>query len=169
MVHIKSIADIHQQKQSDHLTLLKPNILLIDDDREVLSVLTLVLNAQGANVNPFYNPIEAIDFFEYNLKDLETQDIDLVLCDLVMKPMNGLDVLDRISKLQSDSGNSLLYLMSANASALELKRAEELGIDGFVEKPMVHQQLATVLSTIIYNKTKSARFSYSGNRIANHK
>jgi CheY-like chemotaxis protein len=142
MVNIKPTAVVNNKTLS-----LKPNILLIDDDIEVLTVLTLVLKAQGANVMPFNKSEEAIAYFENS-----PEEFDLVICDLVMKPLNGIATLEQIVKAKFS--DTLVYLMSANATEAELNKAKELNIDGFVEKPMVHEQLASVLGTISYNKSK---------------
>ena len=73
----------------------KRNVLVVDDDQDVLSMLERLL--QKLEYNPFvaYNGEEA-------LRIVDTNKIDVVVSDLVMPEMDGMELLKRIKSRKSD-------------------------------------------------------------------
>jgi two-component system response regulator GlrR len=122
------------------MTESKPRILLVDDDEQVLNMLKLFLTMLDAHVSAFSNPELALDYFSSHFED-----VDCFLCDLVMSPKTGLEVLELSRQV---SPNTVFYLMSANATSEDLERAKDLFVTGFIEKPMVHLQLEHLVESL---------------------
>jgi CheY-like chemotaxis protein len=75
----------------------KPQILAIDDDAAILSVIELALVPENFRVTTFTNPIEALQFFES-----QRDDVDLVLLDYMMPEMNGDVAFGHLQKIKPD-------------------------------------------------------------------
>jgi len=73
----------------------KRNVLIVDDDQDVLSMLERLL--QKLEYNPFvaYNGEEA-------LRIIDTNKVDVVVSDLVMPEMDGMELLKRVKSRRSD-------------------------------------------------------------------
>src|SRR5882762_3788986 len=70
---------------------IMPKILIIDDDRDLCTLLNRYLTENGFDVTEIYHGGEAIRWVEQNRPDL-------VLCDLRLEDMDGIDVLKRIKE-----------------------------------------------------------------------
>jgi CheY-like chemotaxis protein len=123
------------------MNILRPHILLIDDDQEVLQMLTLFLNMFEVNIFPFSDPVAALSFFSQ-----QPTTFDCIICDLVMSPRDGLEILNDIRKM---SKNVHFYLMSANASEESIALAKSYGVSGYVEKPLVHLKLEEIVQGLL--------------------
>lgn len=73
----------------------KKNILCVDDNEQVLSVRTFLLETRGYRVTALASPHEAIAHLENSLPG----SIDLLLCDLVMPQMDGNELVRRAKQL----------------------------------------------------------------------
>lgn len=68
-------------------------ILLVDDEPSILSVLTTLLRKQEYEVKPVNNGEEA-------LETIKEENFDLLLTDIRMSPVDGLQLLDSMQELQ---------------------------------------------------------------------
>lgn len=75
----------------------KKNIMVIDDEYLVRMVLQDILIDLGYNVICFESGIKAVEYYEVNIEK-----VDLVLCDMMMPEMTGREVLENLSKINSD-------------------------------------------------------------------
>ena len=74
----------------------KYSIVIIDDEVEILDMLSRFLSRnQNFAVQTFSNPVSA-------LSSLNSTKCDLVLLDIMMPQMNGLDVLEKLKEINSD-------------------------------------------------------------------
>lgn len=80
------------------------NILLIDDEINLLNALSMILSKFVTTVHAVENAIDALDFFNDNQNN-----IDLVITDLNMPQMNGLQL---ISKIRENCDKTIIYLSS---------------------------------------------------------
>ncbi len=115
------------------------NILLIDDESSVLFALKLLLGALGYKVTDFSDPEAAVASLKENTS------IDLILCDLRMPKMTGLQVLEHTSQ---DYAEIPFILMSAHAGSDEVRKAYALGAKGFLAKPFTPDQLKEALDKL---------------------
>lgn len=66
-------------------------VLIVDDEKDFVEIFSMRLSAQGEKVSTAYNGREA-------LAVLETNAIDVVILDIRMPGMNGIDVLKQVKK-----------------------------------------------------------------------
>jgi CheY-like chemotaxis protein len=67
----------------------KARILIIEDDEEMVALGRLILEKEGYQVLSVYNGPDGLDM-------LASDEVDLVLLDIMMNPMDGWEVLERI-------------------------------------------------------------------------
>jgi two-component system NtrC family response regulator len=103
----------------------KPQLLLVDDDKNLLRVLTYQIRQLGFEVVPATSAIEALAL-------LEKQSFGLVLTDLRMPEMDGLELIRRIR--ESDSRIPVIVL-TAHGSIDKAVEAIKIGASDFLTKP----------------------------------
>jgi DNA-binding NtrC family response regulator len=119
----------------------RSTLLVIDDEPNILSSLRRALEIEGYGV-------EVAGSGPVALAKLDERDIDLVMLDVVMPEMNGLEVLARIRDKHPDVA---VVMMSGNATIETAVQATKLGAHDFVEKPLSRDKLLlTVQNTLRY-------------------
>ncbi|MBV9953887.1 MAG: response regulator [Pseudolabrys sp.] len=76
------------------------------------------------------------------------QPFDLVLMDLNMPKLGGLDAARRIRMLEGEQTRTPLYALTANASAVDREACLDAGMDGFLAKPLERDRLKAILDGI---------------------
>lgn len=102
-----------------------PKILIIDDEKIIRSTLREILEYEKYQIS------EAQDG-EQGLKMLKEEDFDLVLCDIKMPKMDGLEVLEKSSELEKQPQ---FIMISAHGSIETAVEATKKGAFDFVPKP----------------------------------
>ncbi|AOT55675.1 response regulator transcription factor [Weissella soli] len=100
-------------------------ILIVDDDQEILELLEIYVKNEG------YEPITAMDGKEALMMLRTNPDISLVILDIMMPEMNGMEVIKEVRK---DNGVPVL-LLSAKAGAMDKIQGLITGADDYVTKP----------------------------------
>jgi DNA-binding NtrC family response regulator len=100
------------------------NIVIIDDETDILVMLEKFLSRSGYKVQTFNNPVTAIS--------LLPKDTDLILLDIMMPQMNGLDALP---KLLEKNPNSKVLMMTAYSTLDKVLNAHRYGADEYIMKP----------------------------------
>ncbi|HWP30089.1 MAG TPA: response regulator [Chloroflexota bacterium] len=116
-------------------------ILVIDDDRDTLELLQILLEAEGHEVVTLASGEGAVE-------QLQRLAPDLVLLDVVMRPYHGLDVL---RDLRAVAPRVPVILLSGLVRQGEDMRevARLLGACDFLEKPFDAQQLFDVVNRVL--------------------
>lgn len=114
-----------------------PRVLLVDDDEGNREVLAYYLRRQGFAITTATSG-------EEGLAALDAQEVDLVLLDLVMPGMGGLQTLKAIRARYSASALPVV-MVTGNDAPGDVQMAVQLGADDYVSKPY---QLADALSRI---------------------
>ncbi len=114
---------------------LKPKILVADDDAAMREILEMRLQEWGFDVLLAEDGSHAAAI-------AESQRPDLVLTDLVMPKVSGLELLRR---LKSDNGNRPVILITAEGSIDSAVQAMKEGAQDFVTKPLDYPKLRTIL------------------------
>ena len=126
-----SCAKIHKVKQA--------NILLVDDDRNFLRVLTYHVREFGFHPTPVSSGKEALD-------RLSSEKVDLVVTDLKMPVMDGLQLVAAIRQL---SPQLPVIVLTAHGSIDKAVEAIKLGASDFLTKPFekeeMHQTMVNAL------------------------
>jgi len=109
-------------------------ILVVDNELEILNVLQDVLNILG------YTPV-AVTSGRDALKIFEKGKFSLVITDMVMPDINGLDLLKEIKKL--DSNIPVVIITGFGSEVIE--EAIQAGADGYIEKPFKIEDIKNIL------------------------
>ena len=110
-----------------------PKIVVIDDDHEILKLITMLLRRIGAESKAFIGGQEALDY-------LKTETPDLIVLDLMMPEVTGFDVLRQVRE-QSRFDQVPILILSAKADAGSIREGLEKGADGYVTKPYIANTL----------------------------
>ena len=98
-------------------------ILLVDDDRELTSLLKELLEMEGFNVIVAHDGEQALDLLD--------DSIDLLLLDVMMPKKNGIDTL----KALRQTHQTPVIMLTARGSELDRVLGLELGADDYLPKP----------------------------------
>lgn len=107
-------------------------VLIIDDDAVVRQFVELVLSQAGYTVSSAATA-------EMGIKALQTSRWDLILLDINMPQMSGLEVLRLLRKYQRVK--AAVMMMTARSDAAAVREAMETGADGYMIKPFGPQDL----------------------------
>ena len=117
-----------------------PRILLVDDDVELTELLSELLSLEGFEVYVVHNGQEAIE-------ELETRPYDLMLLDIMMPVLNGVETLKKL-RLQKKIDIPVLML-SARDSDIDRILGLELGADDYLPKPFNDRELIARIKAIL--------------------
>ena len=114
------------------------NILVVDDDREIVRSLGKLLELEGYRVKKAYNGMEALDI-------LMTEQIHLILLDVMMPKMNGLSALMKIR----EKNNIPIIMLSAKGETFDKVLGLELGADDYMVKPVDDEEMLLRISALL--------------------
>ena len=100
------------------------NILVVDDDREILEAITVYLENEGYRIFKASDGLEAIEI-------VESQEIHLVLMDIMMPRMDGIKATTRIRELK----NIPVIMLSAKTEDTDKIIGLNMGADDYITKP----------------------------------
>lgn len=108
-------------------------VLIVDDDPDMTSVFGLGLQDEGFEVYTFNDPLVALSQFRPNF-------YDLLLVDINMPKMNGIDLSRRL--LELDSNVKICFITAGEANIEVLRELYPTrGIGCFIKKPVTMDQL----------------------------
>ncbi|HKK27252.1 MAG TPA: sigma-54 dependent transcriptional regulator [Gemmatimonadota bacterium] len=113
----------------------KPLILVIDDEQSLVETLTVLLKREGFEVASALTG-------EVGLERFDERQPDLVLLDVRMPKMDGVQVLEAI---RERSPGTPVVLMTAQASLQSAIKAVNLGATHYVQKPFENEELVAIL------------------------
>ena len=114
-------------------------LLYIEDDEFSRKTMHRLLKGFFANITI------AVDGRD-GLEKYKVGEFDLIISDINMPNLNGLDMIDAIKK---DSPNIPVLILSAYSDSEYFLKAIELDIDGFIIKPLVAEQFIKALHKIV--------------------
>lgn len=112
-----------------------PRILVIDDEQSLVETVTVLLERKGFEVASALSG-------EAGLEEFEVARPDLVLVDVRMPKMSGVEVLEEI---RERSPHTPVVLITAQASLESAIRAVNLGATHYVRKPFSNEELVAIL------------------------
>ena len=118
-------------------------ILLVDDDDGVRSSFSTLLTKRGYDVDPKSSGVDA-------LLALKKSSYDILLTDLKMPNMNGLDLLKEARCIDVDLGVIIMTGYGEIASYLE---AMDLGAVEYLNKPIKTSDLEVIIKKLLQEKT----------------
>ncbi len=110
---------------------LKSKVLLVDDEEEFINTLGQRLSARNLKVTTSTSGPDAID-------KVDRQDFDVIVLDLAMPGMDGLEVLRRI---KTDHPDAEIIMLTGHGSVESGIAAMKLGAEDFLEKPVELSEL----------------------------
>ena len=117
-------------------------ILLVEDNELNREIAVEILNEYGFMVDTAENGAEAVE----KVKNSKPCNYDLVLMDVQMPVMNGYEATKQIRALRDPALAGITILaMTANAFDEDKKKALECGMNGFLSKPIVIEELISTL------------------------
>lgn len=100
------------------------NILACDDEKDIVKALKIYLSSEGLNVIEAYNGKEALEIFK-------TNDIKLVLMDVMMPEMDGIEATMELRKIS----NVPIILLTAKSEYSDKILGLNIGADDYITKP----------------------------------
>ncbi|MFQ5484312.1 MAG: sigma-54-dependent transcriptional regulator, partial [Desulfobacterales bacterium] len=125
------------------MTTKKPHILVVDDELSMREVLEIMLGREGYKVSSAKSGRMAIAM-------LDKADFDLLLCDIRLGDVSGLDVLRAAKKKDQ---NVVVILISAFATAETAVEAMNAGAYDYVPKPFDKEELKQTIAGALNLKT----------------
>ncbi len=107
------------------------SILIVDDDREINMLINKYLSLEGYEVKSVFNGNQALEAFEDG-------SYDMVITDVMMCPVDGFELVERIRRKNRDV---LIIFLTAKDSEVERVLGFKLGADDYVTKPFFMKEL----------------------------
>lgn len=116
-------------------------IAVIDDENEILSMIQRFLSRNPKyNVTTFLNPVTALSSID--------KTYDVVLLDIMMPQMNGLDALE---KIMEDNPNQKVIMMTAYSTLDKVLKSHKSGATHYLMKPFESLQAIETKITEVLN------------------
>jgi PAS domain S-box-containing protein len=126
-------------------------VLVAEDNAVNRTLLVRLLEKEGCNVSVVQNGREAID-------ELQANNIDLVLMDVEMPEMGGLEATRLIREREKQTGRHVpIIALTAHALSGDRQRCLDAGMDGYVPKPIRPKMLLSAILEIISAEPKNRR------------
>lgn len=123
----------------------KGKILLIDDDIDFLTITEKILGYAGYNVDTYSDPAAAID-------QAELEVYDLIITDLVMPQIDGIEV---IKSIHARYPHKKILVLTGNATIETAVEAMKQGAYTYIEKPVESDRLLRKIEEVFYFERNS--------------
>jgi two-component system, NtrC family, nitrogen regulation response regulator NtrX len=127
-------------------------ILIVDDEESIVESLSLILRHANYEVDSCYDGIAALNKFN-------NSNYDLILLDIKMPKMDGMEVLERMREI---NGDQLIIMISGHGNIETAVEATKKGAYYFLEKPLpdISELLVTFKNAIDYKNSKEELAKY---------
>lgn len=132
---------------------MEPKILIVDDEEAILQFCEKILNNVGYEIKLFKNPEEA-------LQDLKKNDYNLIISDVVMPQMSGIDLFKKAKEIKKDIE---VILITDHPNLKEAVYAIQEGVYQYITKPLEPQELSDSVKRAleeIEKKKKETKVSF---------
>jgi CheY-like chemotaxis protein len=120
---------------------MKHKVLVVDDNPDSVAIMRGILEGRGYDVAAAHSGTEALQF-------LEKETVDLVLLDIMMPEMSGMEVLQRI-KDDTATGRLPVILVTAKTQDEDVLSGYQYGADYYITKPFTAKQLLYGIELIL--------------------
>lgn len=124
------------------------NILVVDDDKEIVGLLEFYLSNEGYKIYKAYDGEDALNIIEQHV-------IDLLVLDIMMPKLNGLEVCRQIRETQ----NTPILMLSAKVEDMDKIIGLTTGADDYMEKPFNPLELVARVKALIRRTTMQSTSS----------
>ncbi len=115
-------------------------VLIVDDEEDSLELVKNVIKSLGFNIVAVSSGQEALKILQ------ESKDINVVLADLVMSGMNGIELIKAARRLGI---NQKFIIITAYGEMDSYIEAMNLGVVDYINKPINSEHLSLLLSKVI--------------------
>lgn len=119
------------------------NVLVVDDDKEIVNAIEIYLSKEGYNILKAYNGKEALEIVKHN-------EIHLIIVDIMMPKMDGIEFTDNIRKDKSIP----IIMLSAKSEDYDKVLGLDKGADDYITKPFNPIELIARVNSQIRRYTK---------------
>ncbi len=119
------------------------NLLIVDDEQSYRQLLTLVFETDGHQIRTAMNGRDA-------LEQLHSEPADVIITDVRMPDMDGIELLRNAREFLPDIG---VVLMTAFATVDTAREAFKLGADDFIQKPFDVEELKIIVKKAFERQT----------------
>ena len=123
------------------------HLLIIEDDEDTLEMLRATLEAQGFRVTGFVSATETLDVLPKN-------SVDLIISDIGMPVMDGLEMMRRLRELPEYTSVPSIAL-SGYASQKDAATAKAAGFSAHVSKPVDPRELISLVNKLLRAKSET--------------
>jgi len=114
-------------------------LLLIDDDKIILNILTNIVEHEGYESLKAQSAEDAIEL-------MKSSKVDLIISDIVLPQMNGLELLVSIKE---NNPNIPVILITGHSGKYQEKDVMSAGADGFITKPFRNLEILRKIESLI--------------------
>ena len=120
------------------------NILVVDDSSSIRAIVKKIIRVSGFDVGEFWDAADGL----VALSVLEEQQVDIVLTDINMPNMNGMELITRMNK--DDRMSTIpVVVVSTEGSDKKMYEAMAMGAVGYVKKPFLPEDIKRTLNGIM--------------------
>ena len=117
-------------------------IVVVDDSRTARQQVRITLTGAG------YEVIEAVDGNDGLLKIMSNADAALVVCDVNMPNLNGLEMLKAL-RLEQPGAQMPIIMLTTEAQPALLQQAKQAGAKGWIVKPFKPEMLVAAVRKLV--------------------
>lgn len=123
------------------LKTLDKSICVVEDEPDMLNLLTLILTEKGYKVSGFLNGEDALNFIETNVPDL-------LILDLMLPGISGLDICVKV-KSNANTSHIPIIILTSRSDEFDIINGLEFGCDDYITKPFNKNILLARIKNII--------------------
>jgi two-component system chemotaxis response regulator CheY len=120
------------------------NVLIVDDSSSMRAIVRKIIKASGFNIGEL---LEAADGKEA-IKLLTDEWVDLVLTDINMPNMSGLELISEMKKDEMLKSIPVV-MVTTEGSEKRIQESMKLGASGYIKKPFLPEDIKKTLSAIM--------------------
>ena len=137
----------------------KIKILVVDDDPDIIEIISYNLKKENYKVFSCYNGSDSI-------KIAEKEKLDLIILDVMMPGMDGIQVCEKL-RSKNKFNNSIIMFLSARGEDFTHIAAYDAGADDFVNKPLKPRLLISKVRSLLrrtnkINNVSSMKLNFKG-------
>ena len=117
-------------------------LLIVEDEKELCDTISKSLYESGYEVDTCYDGYEALDY-------ILTEDYDLIVLDLNLPGMDGMDIL---RELRKENEETKVLILSARSQIIDKVEGLDAGANDYMEKPFHLQELEARIRSLTRRK-----------------
>ena len=120
---------------------MKKTIMVVDDNPDIITIVKTILEGKGYNVLSASSGAQLLNL-------LEGTKPDLIILDIMMPEMDGLEVLSRLKAL-TETASIPVILLTAKVQYEDVLGGYKLGADYYITKPFTSTQLVNGINLLL--------------------